>query len=117
MAAKYNGKTGDEWRAVADDYYYWYKKTGDEWYLTEYRQATLKASIADGLDDDDSGSGGSSETYSMSIHYNNSRKSFGGTSGDDSIINYGDYITLDAGAGNDSIKNAAFLDNLRRRRK
>lgn len=75
----------------------------------DLKQATVRAQVEEITSTPSGGSSGggtSGETFSKSIHYNNSRKAFSGTSGDDSIINYGDYITLDAGAGNDIVVNA-----------
>ena len=60
----------------------------------------------------DTGSGGSNETLSggsSSItNWSNNNTVLTGTSGNDTISNYGSYVTINTGAGNDSISNANY---------
>ena len=64
----------------------------------------------------DTGSGGSNETLSggsSSItNWSNNNTVLTGTSGNDTISNYGSYVTINAGAGNDSIYNSSSATNI-----
>ena len=109
----YNGKTGDEWRKEADDNYSEYKRTNDDWYLTLYRQATLKAQIADDEPDDTPSGGGNSSDLKFitgtsgadSIYNTIAGASIAAFGGNDSIISHGSNNLINGGSGNDRIYN------------
>ena len=102
----YNGKTGDQWRSVADDYYYEYKRTGDDWYLSQYRSATLKASIADDNSDSSSSSSSSSSgSYGKKFTNSTNGITITGSSGADTITSNGGNVKIYGNAGNDTIGN------------
>ena len=69
MAAKYDGKTAAEWLEVADDAQYQAGHTVNDdtkdYWLGVYKTATLKALIADGLDDDNDTTSGGGDTQTL----------------------------------------------------
>ena len=92
-------KSAADWLAEAEDYYAEWQRTGDDWYLAQYRRATLNAQV-----EEVTGGSTSSSSGANSILNTNDRVQVRGTSSNDSIYNNASNVTVYGGAGNDTIR-------------
>ena len=102
--------TGDEYRSQADDALYWYKKTGDDYWYSQYKYYLRQAEIADSLATQggggSGGGGGGSTPGDYISNYTNGVSVRGNNLGinADYILNNASNVTIYGGADNDTIR-------------